>query len=58
MISAPDFVVFVLFCVLINGLVFFIYAHDKMKAKKNSWRAPENLTLFSPRLDPLEPVRR
>jgi uncharacterized membrane protein YsdA (DUF1294 family) len=46
MISAPDFVVFVLFCILINGLVFFIYAHDKMKAKKNSWRTPENLLLF------------
>jgi len=34
MISTPDFVVFFIVYTLINGLVFFFYAHDKIKAKK------------------------
>ncbi len=46
MISTLDFVLFVVFYVLINGLVFFFYAHDKIKAKKNVWRTPENRLLF------------
>jgi len=46
MISTMDFVLFVVFYLLINGLVFFFYAHDKIKAKKNVWRTPENRLLF------------
>jgi uncharacterized membrane protein YsdA (DUF1294 family) len=41
-----DFVVFFIICLLINGLVFFFYAHDKIKAKKNTWRTPENQLLL------------
>jgi len=48
MISTPDPVLFVVFYILINGLVFFFYAHDKIKAEKNAWRTPENrLLLFA-----------
>jgi uncharacterized membrane protein YsdA (DUF1294 family) len=46
MITPPDFIVFVLFYILINGLVFFFYALDKIKAKKNTRRTPENRLLF------------
>jgi uncharacterized membrane protein YsdA (DUF1294 family) len=46
MILTPDFVLFVVFYLLINGLVFFFYAHDKIKAKKNVWRTPESRLLF------------
>ena len=46
MISTPDFVLFFIVYALINGLVFFFYAHDKIKAKKNTWRTPENRLLF------------
>jgi len=28
-----------------NGLVFFIFASDKHKARKNTWRTPENQLL-------------
>jgi len=46
MITPPDFVVFFIFYVVINGLVFFSYALDKIKAKKNTWRTPENQLLI------------
>jgi len=46
MISTPDFVVFFIVYTLINGLVFFFYAHDKIKAKNNTWRTSENRLLF------------
>ena len=46
MISTPDFVLFFIIYTLINGLVFFFYAHDKNKAKKNTWRTSENRLLF------------
>ena len=46
MISTPDFILFVVFYILINGLVFFFYARDKIKAKKNTWRTSENRLLF------------
>lgn len=52
MISTPDFVVFFIVYTLINGLVFFFYAHDKIKAKKNTWRTPENRLLFFALLGP------
>ena len=44
--ATPDFVVFFIVYTLTNGLVFFFYAHDKIKAKKNTWRTPENRLLF------------
>jgi uncharacterized membrane protein YsdA (DUF1294 family) len=46
MLSTPDFVLFFIVYTLINGLVFFFYAHDKNKAKKNTWRTPENHLLI------------
>ena len=46
MISTPDFVLFVVFYILINGLAFSFYAHDKIKAKRNTGRTPENRLLF------------
>jgi uncharacterized membrane protein YsdA (DUF1294 family) len=46
MTTTPDFVVFFIFYILINGLVFFFYAHDKIKATKNTWRTPENQLLI------------
>jgi len=52
MISTPDFVVFFIVYTLINGLVFFFYAHDKIKAKNNSWRTAENRLLFFALLGP------
>ena len=52
MISTPDFVVFFIVYTLINGLVFFLYAHDKIKAKNNTWRTPENRLLFFALLGP------
>jgi len=44
--STPDFVLFFIVYALINGLVFFFYAQDKNKAKKNTWRTPENQLLI------------
>jgi uncharacterized membrane protein YsdA (DUF1294 family) len=32
----------------------FFYAHDKIKAKKNTWRTPENRLLFFALLGPFE----
>jgi uncharacterized membrane protein YsdA (DUF1294 family) len=52
MLSTPYFVVFFIVYILINGLVFFFYAHDKIKAKKNTWRTPENRLLFFALLGP------
>ena len=52
MISTPDFVVFFIVYTLINGLVFFFYAHDKIKAKNNTWRTSENRLLFFALLGP------
>jgi len=46
MITPRDFVVFLIVYLLINGLVFFFYTHDKIKAKKNTWRTPENQLLI------------
>jgi uncharacterized membrane protein YsdA (DUF1294 family) len=46
MLATPDFVLFFIVYTLINGLVFFLYAHDKIKAKKNTWRTPENQLLI------------
>ena len=49
MISIPDFAIFFLIYALINGVVFFIFAFDKYKAGKNTWRTPENaVTGFCP----------
>jgi len=53
MISTPFFVLFVVFYTLINGVVFFFYAHDKIKAKKNARRTPENRLLFFALFGPL-----
>ena len=46
MILTSDFVLFFIIYTLINGLVFFFYAYDKNKAKKNTWRTSENRLLF------------
>ncbi len=53
MISTPFFVLFVVFYTLINGVVFFFYAHDKIKAKKNARRTPESRLLFFALFGPL-----
>jgi uncharacterized membrane protein YsdA (DUF1294 family) len=45
MISLSDFATFFLIYILVNGVVFFIFASDKIKAGKNSWRTPENQLL-------------
>ena len=48
MTTTPDFLVFFIVYSLVNGLVFFFYAHDKHKAKRNSRRTSENrLLLFA-----------
>ena len=39
--------------ILINLSVFFYFARDKIKAKKNVWRTPENLLLFFAFLGPI-----
>jgi len=52
MISTPDFVVFFIVYTLINWSVFFLYAHDKIKAKNNTWRTSENRLLFFAFLGP------
>lgn len=53
MISSTVFVLFLVFYILINGVVFFFYAHDKIKAKKNARRTPENRLLFFALFGPL-----
>ena len=53
MISSTVFVLFLVFYILINGMVFFFYAHDKIKAKKNARRTPENRLLFFALFGPL-----
>jgi uncharacterized membrane protein YsdA (DUF1294 family) len=53
MITPPDFAVFFIFYILINGLVFFFYAHDKIKAKRNTGRTPENQLLVLALIGPL-----
>lgn len=45
MISLSDFATFFLIYILVNGVVFIIFASDKIKAGKNSWRTPENQLL-------------
>jgi uncharacterized membrane protein YsdA (DUF1294 family) len=45
MISISDFAMIFLIYALINGVVFFIFAFDKYKAGKNTWRTPENQLL-------------
>jgi uncharacterized membrane protein YsdA (DUF1294 family) len=46
MISISDFTTFFLIYVLVNGVVFFIFAFDKYKAGKNTWRTPESQLLI------------
>ena len=53
MIATPIFILFVVFYLLINVVVFFFYAHDKIKAKKNARRTPENRLLFFALFGPL-----
>jgi len=53
MITTLDFVVFFIVYLLINGLVFFFFAYDKIKAKKNTWRTPENQLLILALIGPL-----
>lgn len=48
----PDFFFVLILYILINLSVFFCFAWDKIKAKKNVWRTPENLLLFFAFLGP------
>jgi len=48
----PDLFLFLVVYILVNMSVFFCYGHDKIKAKKNLWRTPENLLLFIAFLGP------
>lgn len=52
MVIIPDFLLFLIIYTLVNGAVFSLNAHDKVKAKKNAWRTPENLLLFFAFLGP------
>ena len=53
MIATPIFILFVVFYLLINVVVFFFYALDKIKAKKNARRTPETRLLFFALFGPL-----
>jgi uncharacterized membrane protein YsdA (DUF1294 family) len=48
-----DFSLVLIFYILINLSVFFSFARDKINAKKNVWRTPENLLLFFAFLGPI-----
>jgi uncharacterized membrane protein YsdA (DUF1294 family) len=41
-----DPVIFLIFFVLANFLVFYSFTNDKRKAKNKTWRTPENTLLF------------
>ncbi|MDO9324060.1 MAG: DUF1294 domain-containing protein [Methanoregula sp.] len=43
-VTVPDF--FLAFYAVLNIIAFFVFAHDKRKAKNNTWRTPENLLLL------------
>ena len=43
-LSGMDF--FLVLYVFLNIIVFLLFAHDKRKAKSNSWRTPESLLLL------------
>ena len=51
--AIPDFSLILILYILINLSVFFLFARDKIKAKKNVWRTPENLLLFFAFLGPI-----
>jgi uncharacterized membrane protein YsdA (DUF1294 family) len=43
-LSSMDF--FLILYTVLNSSAFFLFAHDKRKAKGNAWRTPENLLLL------------
>jgi uncharacterized membrane protein YsdA (DUF1294 family) len=51
--AIPDFSLILILYILINLSMFFLFARDKIKAKKNVWRTPENLLLFFAFLGPI-----
>jgi uncharacterized membrane protein YsdA (DUF1294 family) len=46
MVKIPDFVLVLVVYAILNGFVFLVYAYDKRKAQKNTWRTPEKRLLF------------
>ena len=58
MTTTPDFLVFFIVYSLVNGLVFFFYAHDKHKAKRNGQGELQKTGYcFLPSSHLLEPLR-
>jgi uncharacterized membrane protein YsdA (DUF1294 family) len=52
MVKIPDFTIIFAVYAILNGVVFSVYAYDKRKAQKNTWRTPENQLLFFALLGP------
>ncbi|WAC04845.1 MAG: DUF1294 domain-containing protein [Methanoregula sp.] len=48
--SAPEFLVFIF--LVVNGVVFFLYAADKRRAATARWRISESLLLCSALIGP------
>ncbi|MFA5348013.1 MAG: DUF1294 domain-containing protein [Methanoregula sp.] len=50
--AVPGFWLLLVAYILVNGAVFLYFACDKIKAKKNAWRTPENRLVFFAFLGP------
>jgi uncharacterized membrane protein YsdA (DUF1294 family) len=48
----PATLILAIIYVGMNILAFFTFAHDKLKARANTWRTPENSLLFLAALGP------
>jgi len=53
MVKILDFEIFLAIYVILNGIVFSIYAYDKRKAKRNSRRTSEKRLLILALIGPI-----
>jgi uncharacterized membrane protein YsdA (DUF1294 family) len=53
MVKILDFEIFLAIYVILNGIVFCIYAYDKRKAKRNSRRTSEKRLLILALIGPI-----
>jgi uncharacterized membrane protein YsdA (DUF1294 family) len=52
LVKIADFVILFAVYAILNGVIFSVYAYDKRKAQKNSWRTSENRLLFLAMIGP------
>jgi uncharacterized membrane protein YsdA (DUF1294 family) len=52
MMNSPEFLTLAVIYAGLNVLAFAAFAHDKLKARANTWRTPENTLLLLAALGP------